>query len=59
MAGWGMDANPFRGLESPGYDIAVTWDYNDESFDRSVLSQYREIVVIAWRSEERRVGKEC
>ncbi len=48
MAGWGMDANPFRGLESPGYDIAVTWDYNDESFDRSVLSQYREIVVIAW-----------
>jgi len=48
LAGWGMDANPFLRLESPGYDIAVVWDYTEENLDISLLSHYREIAVIAW-----------
>ncbi len=48
FAGWGMDANPFRGLVREGYDIAVAWDYTTEDFDFSALRHYREVVVIAW-----------
>lgn len=48
MAGWGMTEAPFRHLAMPGYDIAVTYDYTDEVFDRDALTGYREIVVVAW-----------
>ena len=48
MAGWGMDPTPFAALDYPGYDIAVTWDYTDETFDTSSLVCYREIIVLAW-----------
>lgn len=48
MAGWGMDSRPFSGLEAAGYDIAVGWDYTDETFDTSLLADYREIVVFGW-----------
>lgn len=47
-AGWGMDARPFEHLAAPGYDIAVVWDYTDESLDPTPLEGYREIVVMAW-----------
>ena len=48
MAGWGMDDTPFRSLSLPGYDIAVAYDYTDESFDARALAGYREIIVAAW-----------
>lgn len=48
MAGWGMDASPFATLDYPGYDIAVTWDYTDETIDSARLSNYREVIVLAW-----------
>lgn len=48
MAGWGMDATPFTGLGYPGYDIAVTWDYTNESIDTTRFDNYREIIVLAW-----------
>lgn len=48
MAGWGMDAAPFGSLVLDGYDIAVTWDYRDETLDAAPLRRYREVVVIAW-----------
>ncbi len=48
MAGWGMDAAPFATLDYPGYDIAVVWDYTDESIDKNLLSDYREVIVLAW-----------
>jgi len=49
FAGWSTDAAMFTGLNVPGYDIAVVSDYRDVSaFDTSGLSEYREIVVMAW-----------
>lgn len=48
MAGWGMTEAPFRHLTMSGYDIAVAYDYTDESFDARALAGYREIVLAAW-----------
>lgn len=48
FAGWGMDPNPFRQLRADGYDIAVAWDYADTTFAAGPLSDYSEIVVLAW-----------
>lgn len=48
FAGWGMDAVPFLNLEKPGYDIMLVYDYNDDSFNVSLLDCYDEICVMAW-----------
>ncbi len=48
FAGWGMDMHPFARLRRPGYDIMLVSDYRDDGFDRSLLTGYDEIVVIAW-----------
>ena len=48
FAGWGMDATPFRHISRPGYDTLVLWDYRDLTADWSLVSEYEEIVLIAW-----------
>ena len=48
FAGWGMDANPFRHISRPGYDVLIIWDYRDLSFDWSIVAGYDEIALIAW-----------
>lgn len=48
FAGWAMDSRPFAGIERPGYDVAVVYDYRSSVFDYSVLARYGEIAVIAW-----------
>lgn len=48
FAGWGMDYTPFEGVEKPGYDILVVYDYNNEGFDISAVEGYDEICVLAW-----------
>lgn len=48
FAGWGMDSAPFAHVCRPGYDTFVVWDYRDLSIDWSPLSDYEEIVLIAW-----------
>lgn len=47
-AGWAMDDKPFAGLERPGYDIAVIWDYRDFTLDWGFVNSYREVCVVAW-----------
>ena len=48
FAAWGMDANPFRHISRPGYDVLIIWDYRDLSFDWSIVAGYDEIALIAW-----------
>lgn len=48
FAGWGMDANPFRHISRPGYDVLVVWDYRDLSLDWTIAAGYDEIALIAW-----------
>ncbi len=48
LAGWAMDANPFRFLKRPGYDIAVVWNYDSTEADWSFTESYREICLVAW-----------
>lgn len=49
FAGWGMSPRPLQGVEMPGYDIAVVWDYRDMSAPWvEKLDGYDEIVVMAW-----------
>ncbi len=43
-----MDANPFRHVSRPGYDVLVVWDYRDLSPDWTIVAGYDEIVLIAW-----------
>ncbi len=46
--GWAMDFRPFESLRAEGYDIMLLWDYCCDTFDRSTLEGYDEIVVMAW-----------
>ena len=48
FAGWAMDSRPFAGLQRPGYDIAVLWDYSSLNIDWSFVGPYSEICVVAW-----------
>lgn len=48
FAGWGMDASPFEGLQRPGYDVAVLWDYRSVDIDWSFTQPYVEICIVAW-----------
>lgn len=47
FAGWGMDERPFRGLARADYDLAVAYDYSDET-DVTVGGGFDEIMVVAW-----------
>lgn len=47
-AGWAMDDNPFVGLDRPGYDIAVIWDYRDFLLDWDFIHSYKEVCLLAW-----------
>lgn len=52
--GWGMDATPFLNLRKEGYDILSLCNYTRFSAREALaellpaLSEYREIVVVAW-----------
>ena len=48
FAGWGTDWRLFDGVRDHGRDVAVVWDYRDDSIDITVLSRYRDIKVYAW-----------
>lgn len=48
FAGWAMDAGPFCGLHRNGYDIAIVYDYSDDSADWSFAEGYKEICIVAW-----------
>lgn len=47
FAGWGMDCNPFSGLQGRGFDIAVIYDYATEG-EFEPAADYDEIMVLAW-----------
>ncbi len=49
--GWGMDSRPFADLHKDGYDIILAWgipDNNSKSRYDELISQYDNVVVIAW-----------
>lgn len=48
FAGWGMDANVFRDVRRPGYDVMVVWDYSSFFIDWSCTAPYSEICLLAW-----------
>lgn len=53
FAGWAMDESVFSGLEKPGFDIVVMFDYYDESNDIAAFysqlsNSYDETTTIAW-----------
>lgn len=49
FAGWGMSPRPLEGVNMPGYDVAVVWDYRDMSAPWiEEIARYDEIVVAAW-----------
>ena len=43
-----MDWHPFAGLDHPGYDILVVWDYRELNFNWQPFFRYDEICLIAW-----------
>lgn len=47
MAGWAMDSRPFEHLAAPGYDVAVVWDWTDDTLPLDP-SLWDEVIVIAW-----------
>ena len=47
FAGWGMDFNPFKKIEEPGYDYALIYDYSDFGLDLN-LEEYTNIHIFAW-----------
>ena len=51
FAGWAADETPFKQYRPKGMDYMVCYDYRTLDFDKSIFDRYR--------SEERRVGKEC
>ena len=48
FAGWGMDTNPFKTMETAGSDLLVCYDYRTLNFDEQLCSGYEEITLIAW-----------
>lgn len=48
--GWGMDPEPFSHLRAPDCDVALAYDFTDESSGDEVVSMggYDEIMVVAW-----------
>lgn len=47
FAGWGMSPTPFKDAKI-SQDLLFVWDYNDYSFDTSVLESYSNIYLFAW-----------
>lgn len=45
-AGWSVEATFFEGLQCPGYDVAVA--YNFSSLEPAEVGKYEEVVLIAW-----------
>lgn len=44
-----MSPRPLQGVDMPGYDIGVVWDYRDMSAPWiGDIARYEEIVVVAW-----------
>ena len=52
FAGWGMDADVFRDIRRPGYDVMVVWDYRSFFIDWSCTASYTEICLLAWSMGE-------
>ncbi len=48
FAGWGMEADVFRHVRRPGYDVMVVWDYRSFYIDWSCTGPYSEICLLAW-----------
>ncbi|WP_295732387.1 pimeloyl-ACP methyl esterase BioG family protein [uncultured Muribaculum sp.] len=46
--GWGTDAAFIKQLCHPGCDIMAVWDYRDETFDHTLLLNYRHVYIFAW-----------
>ncbi len=47
FAGWGMDLNPFKDIDS-SCDIAIIWDYEDFELPASQFYDYQNIYLFAW-----------
>lgn len=48
FSGWGGDEQLFDYPLSPEFDYLLCFDYTDEHFDASLLSDYEQITVYAW-----------
>lgn len=49
FAGWGMTPRLFEGLDVPGYDLGVVYDYTTpDAAWTGTLGRYGEIAVVAW-----------
>lgn len=48
FAGWGSDTTLYEHINMPGWDVMLCWDYDDFSFDESLVSDYHTIYLYAW-----------
>ena len=48
FCGWGMDEYLLTSLQSDKYDLLCCFDYRNLNFDTTVLTGYKEIMVVAW-----------
>lgn len=48
FAGWGMDAKTLSQVGRKGFDTLVVWDYRETQLDTTQLSDYEEIIIVAW-----------
>ncbi|MGL4410550.1 MAG: pimeloyl-ACP methyl esterase BioG family protein [Bacteroidales bacterium] len=48
FAGWGVDYRPFSHWNFPGYDILICYNYSSLEFNRSLVKEYKEVVLVAW-----------
>lgn len=48
FAGWGVDDRMFASLRFRGMDVAVVWDYRDDSIDMGLIGGYESVEVYAW-----------
>lgn len=47
--GWAMTPESIEHLAIPdNYDLVVIWDYRDDIFPQNIISNYENIIIVAW-----------
>lgn len=48
FAGWSTGPDMYSGINMPGWDTAVVWNYLDEGLDTGFFDEYCTVYLVAW-----------
>ncbi|MDD6228799.1 MAG: DUF452 family protein [Bacteroidales bacterium] len=48
FAGWSTGPDMYSGIDMPGWDTAVVWNYLDEGLDTGFFDEYCTVYLVAW-----------